>query len=246
LDTPRIVIIVGVISSLLTGCMSKAVSPKMGGLQRSLYPGLGTLDASQIPAAFKTRVDLHPPLTAGIVWLNDSRMWGPSLSEYARAGVLKVTTDALAKPPFSAVSPLPTTVDLERGAEGAPSIDVIRGAAAKFQYDVAFVLQTGIAEESGFNPLAIGYLGIVTAPLFPGTDVSAAAGAELCAVDVRSGVMLGCSVGRGYDEARFLFLWGLSARKADLDEAVVGEAASDAAQQLLTQISGRVSGAVDK
>jgi hypothetical protein len=210
LETPRIVIIVAIISSVLTGCMSRAVSPKMGGLQRSLYPGLGTLDASQIPAAFKTRVDLHPPLTAGIVWLNDSRMWGPSLSEYARAGVLKVTTDALAKPPFVAVSPLPTSVDLERGAEGAPSIDVIRGAAAKFQYDVAFVLQTGIAAESGFNPLAIGYLGIVTAPLFPGTDVSAAAGAELCAVDVRSGVMLGCSVGRGYDEARFLFLWGLS------------------------------------
>ena len=242
----RSLITVAIFSSLLAGCMSRAVSPKMGGLQRSLYPGLGTLDASEIPAAFKTRVDLHPPLTAGIVWLNDSRSWGPSLSEYARAGVLKVTAAALGKPPFATVSPLPTTVDLERGAEGAPSIDVIRGAAAKFQYDVAFILQTGIAEESGFNPLAIGYLGLVTAPLFPGTDVSAAAGAELCAVDVRSGVMLGCSVGRGYDEARFLFPWGLSGRKADLDENVVGEATSDAAQQLLTQIASRVSGDVSR
>jgi len=81
--------------------------------------------------------------------------------------------------------------------------------------------------------------------LFPGTDVSAASGAEICAVDVRSGVMLGCGVGRGYDEARFLFLWGLSGRKADLDERVVGQATTDATQQILTQISGRLSDDVD-
>jgi hypothetical protein len=246
LQTPRFVIVVAVVSSVVTGCTSRAVHPRMGGLQRSLYPGVGTLDAGQIPAAFETHVELHPPLSAGIVWLDDSRVWGPSLSEYARAGVLKVTTDALTKLPFAAVSPLPTTVGYQRGGDGAPSIDVIRGAAAQFQYDVALVLQTGIVEESGFNPLAIGYLGIVTAPLFPGTNVSVAAGAEICAVDVRSGVMLGCSVGRGYREAQFLFLWGVSARKADLAEAAVGEAASDAARQLLPQIAGRVSGAVDR
>jgi hypothetical protein len=106
---------------------------------------------------------------------------------------------------------------------------------------VAFILQTGITEESGINPFAIGYVGLVTAPLFPGTDISVAAGAERCAVDVRSGVMLGCGIGRGYQEARFLFPLRASARADNLREQMVAEAVTDAASDILAQIARRVS-----
>jgi len=191
--------VVLLVAGFAAGCMSAAASPKLG-LQRSLYPGLGDLDSSEIPAAFRTQVDLHPPLSGGILWLDDGglRMYGPSLSEYVRAGILKRAVETLEQSPFEQVASLPTTTDFQRQRDGAPSIDAIRGAAAKFQYDVAFILQTGLAQESGINPFAVGYVGLITAPLFPGTDISVAAAAELCAVDVRSGVMLGCGIGRGY------------------------------------------------
>jgi len=234
-----LLILVGCVAG---GCMSSAASPKLG-LQRSLYPGLGNLDASEIPAAFDTQVELRPPLSGGIVWLDDGglRMYGPSLSEYVRTGILERAVERLQQPPFEQVASLPTSTDFQRHADGPPSIDAIRSAAAKFQYDVAFILQTGLAQESGINPFAVGYLGLITAPFFPGTDVSVAAGAELCAVDVRSGVMLGCGIGRGYEEARFLFPLRVSSRATDLQERMVAQSVEDAAADILAQIGRRVS-----
>lgn len=226
-----------VLSTFLAGCMSRVASPKIG-LQRSLYPGLGDLDADQIQEAFEKSVHLKAPLAGGIVWLDDgASMYGPSLSEYARAGILQGAVQALHVPPFNQVSVLPTTTEFRRSADGPPSIDAIRAAAAKFQYDVAFILQTGVAEDSGFNAFAIGYLGIVTAPLFPGTDINAAAGAELCAVDVRSGIMLGCGIGRSSDEDRFVFPLQTSDRTTSLRETTVAAAVAEAASAVVTQVA---------
>jgi hypothetical protein len=224
------------------GCMTPAGAPKIG-LDRSLYPGLGDLDASEIPAAFETRVELRAPLSGGIVWLDDDRsgFHGAALSEYLRTGILERVAVALRRSPFEEVGSLPTTSSFQRHDDGAPPVDSIRSAAARFQYDVAFILQTGLATESGVNPFSIGYIGLVTAPLFPGNDVSVAAAAELCAVDVRSGVMLGCGIGRAYEEARFLFPWRTAARSNAMHESTVARAAEDAAKDVALQIARRVS-----
>ena len=227
-----------VLASLSVGCMSTARVSSTMGLERSLYPGLGDLDASQIKEAFKTPIELHPPLSAGIVWLEDAAHG--MTSEYSRSAILKAATTALNQPPFKAVGPLPTTVEFQRGPRSAPSLDAIRGAAAKFQHDVAFILQTGMAEESGVNPFAIGYLGLVTAPLFPGTDISVAAGAEVCAVDVRSGVMLGCGVGNSQETVRFLFPLVVSTRRGDARDRVIAQAVTAAAQDALNQVAQRI------
>jgi hypothetical protein len=168
-------------------------------------------------------------------------MYGPSVSEYVRTGILARAVEKLKRTPFDQVASLPTTTDFQRHPDGPPSIDAIRGAAAKFQYDVAFILQTGHAQESGINPFAIGYLGLITAPLFPGTDISVAASAELCAVDVRSGVMLGCGIGRAYEEARFLFPLWVSSRADNLQERMVAQAVEDAAVDIIGQIERRIS-----
>jgi hypothetical protein len=227
----------------ITGCGSSASYPKLA-LQRSLYPGIGGLDAKQIDSAFDTALTLKPPLSGGVVWLDESRgnRFGPPLSEYSRAGVLEAVVAALNHPPFNLVSTLPTTVEFETDADGAPSLAAIRAAAATFQYDVAFILQTGVAQESGYNPFAIGYLGLVTAPLFPGSDVNAAAGAELCAVDVRSGIMLGCGVGKSRGEARWLFPLTTGSRAEALRDQVLSESVDRAAEQILTQIDARARG----
>lgn len=225
------------LATCLAGCMSRVGYPQIG-LQRSLYPGLGDLDADQIQQAFEKSVQLKAPLAGGIVWLDDgASAYGPSLSEYARAGILKGAVKALQVPPFNQVSVLPTAATFRGSANGPPSIDAIRAAAAKFQYDVAFIMQTGVAEDSGFNALAIGYLGIVTAPLFPGTDINAAAGAELCAVDVRSGVMLGCGIGRSADEDRFVLPLRTSERATSLRESMVAAAVAEAASEVVTQVA---------
>ena len=42
------------------------------GLQRSLYPGLGDLDQGGIDAALSQKVELAPPISAGLVWLSEA------------------------------------------------------------------------------------------------------------------------------------------------------------------------------
>ncbi len=229
-------------AAFASGCVSMAATPKLG-LQRSLYPGLGDVDPSEIDAAFRTEVSLRAPLSGGIVWLEGGRSseYGPSLSEYIRTGTLERAVEKLTQAPFDQVAALPTTTDFQRRTDGPPPIDTFRGAAAKFQYDVAFILQTAIAEESGINPFAIGYLGLITAPLFPGTDISVAAGAEVCAVDVRSGVMLGCGIGRAHEEARFVFPLRISSRSDDLRERMVALAVEAAAADVVAQIARRIA-----
>lgn len=74
------------------------------------------------------------------------------------------------------------------------------------------------------NPSAIGYIGSVTVPLLPGSDVGPAARAEMCAVGVPSGVMLGCSLRPTNGQAAFSVPIGLSRGKANRVETVVSQA----------------------
>lgn len=233
-------IVVALVLAWVAGCMSQASYPKIG-LQRALYPGLGGLDAKGIEAALGKQLVLHPPLSAGIVWLDDRGSFaGDGLSDYARTGILQRAVEALQQPPFARVAPLPTTMELEVARGDAPSLDAVRSAAATFQYDVAFILQSGSERSSGVNAFAIGYVPLVTAPLFPGTDVSVAAGAELCAVDVRSGIMLGCGVGRARGEDRYLFPFSVDESEAALREEIVAQAVGIAATDVVAQVGQRL------
>jgi hypothetical protein len=200
------------------------------------------LDATGIAAAFAERIALTPPLSAGLVWLDEGGP-GLALSDYARTGIVEHAMAMLQQSPFTRVAVLPTTAAANSDG-GAPSLDAVRSAAAKFQYDVAFVLQTGTDLATGWNAFSVGYLGLVTAPLFPGTDLSVAAGAELCAVDVRSGIMLGCGVGRARAQDRFVFPFSVEGHAQTLRESVVSTAIGLAATDVLGQIAQRVAGAL--
>ena len=245
---------------VLGGCAVLPGAPNPG-LQRSLYPGLGDLDERGIASAMAVEVDLVPPISGGLVWvdeaLNESSEAGrrDAITEYSRTGVLDEALGALREEPFDAVAVLPTLPAVAAApsgfdaggtsdpsaAAGPETIDRLRSASAKFQYDVAILLQTGTAEDRGFNPTALGFLGLVTLPLFPGLDLAAASSAELCAVDVRTGVMLGCARGRSQEMDRFVFTWQRTRHRERLVERTLRRAVESAAADLRLQLAMRMA-----
>jgi len=228
---------------VLTSCAYVPSAPQLG-LQRTLFPGLANLSEQDITKILERQVELNPPLSAGIVWLTESTSasvgWGQPLNEYQRTGVLEATVGALRRAPFYTITTLPTVTGPAGQGDVGRTLDGVRSAAARFQSDVAILLQTGTAEDQGINPFAIGYLGLITAPFFPGTDFAMATSAEMCAMDVRSGVMLACTLGRATREERFLFLWNMDERQDHVREEAVKEAVVDAASKLVSEVALRV------
>jgi hypothetical protein len=228
---------------LVTGCAYIPSAPQLG-LQRTLFPGLANLSEEDIGTVLEKRVELNPPLSAAIVWLTESTSapvgWEKPLNEYQRTGVLEAAVGALRRAPFYTVTTLPTMTGPAKEGDAGRTLDGVRSAAARFQSNVAILLQTGTAEDRGINPYAIGYLGLITAPLFPGEDVALATSAEMCAMDVRSGVMLACTLGRATRKERFLFLWNLDERRDEAREENVKEAVVDAAAKLVSEVALRV------
>jgi hypothetical protein len=226
------------------GCASYPGAPSLG-LQRSLSPGLGDLDQSGIEAALAKKVEVTPPVSAGLVWLSEASAGSPEavsytpITEYARTGVLEEAMAALRQEPFGTVATLPTIPRVTDAPPSDRTIDALRSASARFQYDVALLLQTGTAEDTGLNPFALGYAGLVTILLFPGQDIAASSSAELCAIDVRTSVMLGCARGRAEQMDRFLFPWQQDRARERLVERTLRASVSTAAKDLLSQLSGR-------
>ena len=243
LHISKVLSLIVVTGGVLVGCMSMPAPPTVG-LQRSLYPGLGDLKPEQIADAFSTTVVLTPPISAGLAWLSEAPPQGQygasAISEYHRTGVLEAALAALRQPPFASVASLPTVPEVTNAAPGPGTLDALRSAAARFQYDVVFLLQTGVAEDRGLNILALGYLGLVTVPLIPGDDLGVASSAELCAIDVRTGVMLGCARGRGQSRDRFVFRRNTESSRQELAERTLRTSVQSAAADLLDQMSMRV------
>lgn len=231
---------------LAAGCASYPAPPSLG-LQRSLFPGLGDLDQRGIESAMSTRLELVPPVSGGLVWISEALPGSPEaqtlspITEYSRTGVLEEALASLREEPFGTVAALPTIPNVSDAAPSRNTITSLRSASARFQYDVALLLQTGTAEDLGFNPLALGYLGLVTIPLLPGNDIAASSSAELCAIDVRTGLMLGCARGRAEDKDRLLFVWNQDRARERLVESTLRSAVSAAAEDLLEQVAARLA-----
>lgn len=245
---PRIARLVVLASALaaIAGCARHPAPPGLT-LERMLFPDLVALNDDGITDAMHTPLHLQPPLSGGLLWLNERFGRAAAddddrrLVDYYRAGVVEGALGALRRAPFESVASLPLPPEPAARSARAELLARVRSAAARFQYDVAFLLETATAEERGANPFALGYLGIVTAPLFPGTDLAASANAELCAVDVRTGIMLGCARGRAEASSRTLFIWQVDRARRRLVERTLRESVVAAAEDLLIQISARIA-----
>jgi hypothetical protein len=233
-------------SVIVCGCAARAPYPDLG-LQRALLPGLDNLKEDEIRAALERPIEVAPPATAGIAWLNEAPGgWrdGPydtPLTEYQRTGVINATLESLRRAPFSQVTSVPTVAaGLTASGEGNLLL-AVRSAAARFQDEIAILMQTGTTEGRGFNVFALGFVGLVTAPLFPGVDLAVSSSAELCAIDVRSGVMIACTRGRAEERRTFLFLFQESRAREQMRENTVRAAAVAAAQDLVTAVARRLT-----
>ncbi len=236
-------------AGLLPGCVGIPMFLDPG-LQRALYPGLDDLTPQEIEAAFEKEVSIRPPFTAGVAWIGEAP--SDSLSEYHRTGVLEATVAALRQDPFRMVTSIPT-IPVPRSADrwgkerSSPTpLDALRGACARFQHDVALLMQTGLARDSGYNLFAVGYLPILTTPLFPGTDLAVSASVEICAIDIRSGVLLGCARGRCAKTKRFVFPSSRAETEGRLSEDALRAAVAAAAEDLRVQLTERLVATVDR
>lgn len=233
-----------VLALALAGCAYVPAAPELA-LQRTLFPGLAGLTDEEVTTTLEKRVELEPPLSVAVVWLTERTSaamgWGKPLGEYQRTGVLEAAVGALHRPPFYTVTTLPTVTAPAGAGDAGRTIDGVRSAAARFQSDVAILLETATAEKQGINPFAIGYLGLVTAPLFPGNDFALAASVEMCAMDVRTGVMLACTLSRATRKEKYLRPWDLDEQLDTIREDVVKEAVIDATGKLVTEVALRIS-----
>jgi hypothetical protein len=219
--------------SLSTGCMTR-VSPPSLTLERTLLPGLGDLPPERIADAYAAEVRLRPPISAGLAWLE------AGLDEYHRTGVLEAALAELDQSPFSDVTVMPTA-GVRSDRDRVDTLAALRSAAARFQRDVALLLQTGVADGSGANVLAATYLALVPVLFVPGNGVSLAASAELCALDGRSGVMLGCARGRAQRERRYVLSAAVDRERRELEEQCLRDAVTAAGAELRRQVAARLS-----
>ena len=209
--------------------MAPAAPPRIG-MARSLDP---EMDLVGFVSLLDPELGIAPPLRAGLVWAEEggvSEDW-----EQIQDRIMALALRRLRVRLFDEVRKLDNT-----GLGNPPSISAVRSVAARSELDTALLLSTAGYSRSGLNLLALGYLGIVTAPVFPGSDVSAGATAEMCAVDVHSGSVLGCGIGTAYTEARYVFPLSLGDRRTELSETSMGRAVEGAAARLIERIERRL------
>lgn len=228
------------------GCASKR-RPFSVRFAQPLHPGLSDMRPELIPATLDYPWRLTPPISAGLAWFREAPVdssgdWDHvPVPGYLRTGVLDAALEALRDEPFMIVEPLPVVPLEEKTPVRWHTVDAVRALSARFQHDVALLLETGVVEEKRLNPFAIGYLGLITIPLFPGTDLGIRTSAEICAVEVRSGVMLACARGRGLAADRFLFPTQVGRRHAELTEEALRDSVQGAAWGLLPRLSLRLA-----
>lgn len=228
------------------GCSARVSYPETR-LQRVILPGLGELKEQDIRGEFGKTIEATSPASAGVAWLSEApgdlaSAWTQTpVNEYQRTGILNAVVEELRQPPFSSVTALPTVPNGPWDDQPSDTTLVVRSAAARFQQDVAVLMQTGVSQDQGMNVFALGFLGLVTIPFFPGIDLATGASAELCAIDVRTGVMIACTRGRAAAENRFLFPLQTRRVRDEDKERTLREAAESAATDLRAAVAARLA-----
>ena len=73
-----------------------------------------------------------------------------AITEYSRTGVLEEAVASLRHEPLGTVAALPTIPNVSDEPPSHNTLVALRSASARFQYQVALLLQTGTAEDRGF------------------------------------------------------------------------------------------------
>jgi rhombotail lipoprotein len=226
-----------------TACMSGRDHPALS-LERSLSPVLQRASSDELEGLLNARVALVPPVRAAIVWMDGPG--GSSLPDAERMVLLNSLAGGLEQHPFDAVTILPTqplpAYRFERPGE-PPDLPQLRAAAARAQADVLVLVETENEEYVDWNLLAITYVGLVTPLFVPGDQLAVYTSAESCAIDVRSGIFLGCAQGHGEAERAMVLPMRRGRSMRALSVAAASKAVSDLPALLREQVSSRIASA---
>jgi hypothetical protein len=220
------------------GCAAARRPYPFSGLAHSVFSGLETTTEAELGDLYDRRVVLPNTPQASLVWLDDPS--GVPLPEADRARLLEDVRRGVERPPMGRASVLPTT--RVPGDIAANALDGLRSAAARFQSDVLVLLLTRTDTYNDWNLLSVTYVTVFPLFFIPGDDVSANVAAEACAVDVRTGVFLGCVQGAGDATRRFVTPLGKSARQRQL----VSAATEDALRGLSRQMHAIIAECADR
>jgi len=222
------------LAALLCGCSTTAESPQLYGMrQRSVYPGLADLDERGIARMVNQRVRLPEHPSAAMIWLEE----GPVRSRYERDALLPSLTASLEGAPLAWVQAVPSALVPATGDAGVLDLRSVRSAAAHFQSDVVLLVQTAVSEQlvMGRNPIE-GLLYLLEFGFSPFRRVVATASAEVCALDVRSGVIVACGQGAGPNGGHIAFVLSQADAQQELTREALRGAVSTAGAQLRTHL----------
>jgi len=219
-------------ASLLAGCGATGAYPLLHA-QRTLSAGCEPLDDAGIERLLAAAPNVPPDPRAALLVID--RYSGPgSLTESDRATLVELLRTRLDRPPFASVQFVPNTVVSGLGEDAAPpSLAALRAAAARMQGDLLILVDAATDSDRGSNWLAATYLALLPIAFVPGNQAAAWASGEACAIDVRSGVFLGCVSGNGTARDDYV-------RAAQVDDAlrrVVRDAVDDALATLPAHIA---------
>ncbi len=224
----------GLVLSMATmiGCAAKGSYP--ANLQtRSLLDGEATADDREVDRLLAANPRLPISPRAALVVL------GPTgLAESDRAALDDRLRAELDQPPFAAVELLPTSLTARDERNWLPTLANMRTAAARMQSDVLIVANTAADTDTGTNALSVAYFAVIPMVFVPGSEVGAWASAEACAIDVRSGLIVGCANGHGSAHDGYVIMTNTGEVRREL--------ARDAVAAALTALPDRISEVVHR
>jgi hypothetical protein len=233
--SPSRIVAALVLSTALVSC----TPPKMA-VRHTLFAGLERYDQAGLQAALTTPIVLPRNLRASLLWLDQATDGSASsVSEADRMRLLDDLSTALTAPPFASLSVIPTT--LATDGRGELDLDAVRSAAAHLQSDVAILVLTSATTSTEWNPLAATYPALVTLLFVPGDNLLVDVGAQACAIDVRTGLLIACAQSHASDRNRLVVpAWKASSATA-LNGTVTEQAVMQLPQRLRTAVDARLS-----
>lgn len=203
MTTSRTKVMVALAAVAVAGCTSTKSYPNSN-LRYQIFPQAAAKSETELRRVMDRRVRLPSQVSVGIAWLNQRSADFDALPDGERGRLLKRFADGLREPPIADAVVLPTVANFAARGEGGDELDNLRSNAAHFQSDVLVILSTSTNEYVDWNAIALSYLAILPAYFFPGDDLFVYANAEACAVDVRTGIFLGCATGQSEQQLGFV------------------------------------------
>lgn len=221
---------------LTTGCTSFKRPDERA---RTLFPGLAA-DAD-VQSLYSKSVRLPVTPRVALFWLDEP---GP-LPDSERTRLLHHFNRELNRPPLATVSAIPSTRTRSHTDGTGLDLDALRSAAASFQSDVLMLILTRTDAYNDWNLLSLSYLALLPMFVVPGDDLSTYVTAEACAIDVRTGVFLGCAQGNGDAARSFVTPLGRESRKRELVVSATEAALQSLPQQLSDIVVARLERGTD-